>query len=99
MTIQFQCETLFSRFQNPSDEGHSRRKLQVRFDPLLGISSRIAEGVKLQTRCDAALVSFRTPDANCPFCADRIGKVTPRIAAEISQAGRLRVGDPVEILE
>ena len=95
MAIQFRCETLFSRFQNPSDEGHSQRKLQVRFDPLLGISSRIAEGVKLQTRCEPALVPFRAPDPNCPFCADRIGKVTPRIAAEITQAGRIRVGETV----
>ena len=95
MTIQFRCETLFSRFQNPSDEGHSRRKLQVRFDPLLATSSRIAEGVKLQTRSDAALVPFRAPDANCPFCADRIGEVTPRIAAEITRAGRIRVGETV----
>ena len=95
MTIQFRCETLFSRFQNSSDEGHARRKLQVRFDPLLGISSRIAEGVKLQTRSEAALDPFRAPDANCPFCADRIGKVTPRIAAEITQAGRIRVGETV----
>jgi UDPglucose--hexose-1-phosphate uridylyltransferase len=95
MTIQFRCETLFSRFQNPSDEGHSRRKLQVRFDPLLGISSRIAEGVKLQTRSDAALVPFRTPDANCPFCAERIDNATPRIAAEITRAGRIRVGETV----
>lgn len=95
MTIQFRCETLFSRFQNPSDEGHSRRKLQVRFDPLLGISSRIAEGVKLQTRSDATLAPFRTPDANCPFCAERIDNVTPRIAAEITPAGRIRVGETV----
>src|SRR5271165_2820132 len=64
MTIQFRCETLFSRSQNSSDEGHARRKLQVRFNPLLGISSRIAEGVKLQTRSEAALDPFRAPDRN-----------------------------------
>lgn len=95
MPIQFRCETLFSRFQNPSDEGHARRKLQVRFDPLLGSSSRIAEGVKLQTGSEAALDPFRAPDANCPFCPGRIDKVTPRIAAEITQAGRIRVGESV----
>ena len=72
MPIQFRCETLFSHFQNPSDEGHARRKLQVRFDPLLGASSRIAEGVKLQTGSEAALDPFRAPDANCPFCAGRL---------------------------
>ena len=84
-----------SRFQNPGDEGYSARKLQVRFDPLLGNSTRIAEGVKLQKSADAALASFRAPDPNCPFCAERIDKVTPRIATEITSAGRIRVGETV----
>lgn len=95
MAIQFRCESLLSRFQNPGDEAYSERNLQVRFDPLLGTSARIAEGVKLQTSVDAALVSFRAPDPNCPFCAERIDKVTPRIAKEITPAGRIRVGDTV----
>ena len=95
MAIQFRCESLVSRFQNPGDEAHSERKLQVRFDPLLGTSARIAEGVKLQTSVDAALVSFQTPDPNCPFCAERIDKVTPRIAPEITPAGRIKLGDTV----
>jgi len=95
MAIEFRCERLVSRFQNPGDEGYSERKLQVRFDPLLGTSSRIAEGVKLQTSDDAALVSFRAPDPNCPFCAARIDKVTPCIATEIMPVGRIRVGDTV----
>src|SRR5271169_6428057 len=95
MAIQFRSESLSSRFQNPGDEAYSERKLQVRFDPLLGISARIAEGVKLQTRDDAALISFRAPDPNCPFCAERIYKITPRIATEITPGGRIRVGDTV----
>jgi galactose-1-phosphate uridylyltransferase len=95
MAIQFRCKSLLSRFQNPGDEAYSERKLQVRFDPLLGTSARIAEGVKLQTSADAALVSFRAPDPNCPFCAERIDKVTPRIAKEITPTGRIRVGDTV----
>ena len=40
------------RFQNPGDEAYSERKLQVRFDPLIGTSARITEGVKLQTSVD-----------------------------------------------
>jgi galactose-1-phosphate uridylyltransferase len=95
MAIQFRWERLSSRFQNPGDEAYSERKLQVRFDPLLGSSARIAEGVKLPTGVDAALVSFRAPDPNCPFCAELIDKVTPRIATEITPAGRIRVGDTV----
>jgi len=95
MAIQFRCESLLSRFQNPGDEAYSERRLQVRLDPLLGTSSRIAEGVKLQTSNDAALASFRAPDPNCPFCAQRIDKVTPRIATEITPAGRIRVGETV----
>ena len=52
---------VLSTVEISSDEGHARRKLQVRFDPLLGTSSRIAEGVKLQTRSEAALDPFRVP--------------------------------------
>ena len=95
MAIQFRYESLLSRFQNPGDEAYSERMLQVRFDPLLGTSARIAEGVKLQTGADAALDSFRAPDPNCPFCAERIDKVTPRIAPEITPVGRIRVGETV----
>ncbi len=95
MAIQFRRESLSSRFQNPGDEAYSERKLQVRFDPLLGTSARIAEGVKLQTSAEAALASFREPDPNCPFCAERIDKVTPRRVANITPTGRIRVGDTV----
>lgn len=95
MAIQFRCENLLSRFLNPDGEAYSERKLQVRLDPLLGNSARIAEGVRLQTSAEVALISIRAPDPNCPFCAERIDKVTPRIATEITPAGRIRVGDTV----
>ncbi len=95
MAIQFRHESLLSRYQNPGNEGYLERELQVRFDPLLGFSARIAEGVKLQASVDSALVSFRAPDPNCPFCAERIEKATPRIAPEITPAGRIRLGDTV----
>ena len=95
MAIQFRCESLSSRFQNPSDGAYLERKVQVRFDPLLGTSARIVEGVKLQTSTEAALASFRAPDPNCPFCAGRIDQVTPHIAANVVPAGRIRVGETV----
>jgi len=95
MAIKFRCETLLSRFQNPGDDAHSGRKLEVRFDPLLGYSARIAEGVKLSTRSEDALAAFRAPAANCPFCAEQIENVTPRIAAHITPMGRIRVGETV----
>ena len=95
MAVQFRRESLSSRFQNPSGETHSERKLQVRFDPLLGISSRIAEGVKLQTRVAGAHSAFQAPDPHCPFCADRIHRLTPRFTKEITPTGRIQVGDTV----
>ena len=51
--------------------------------------------MRLQTSDADALVSFRAPDPNCPFCAERIDQVTPRIATEITPAGRIRVGETV----
>ena len=95
MAIPFRCESRSSRLQNPSGDGHSERKLQVRFDPLLGNSSRIAQGVKLQTRTAGAHSAFQAPDPGCPFCADRIYERTPRFSKEITPAGRIQVGDAV----
>jgi len=95
MAIEFQCKSFFSRFRKPGGEEYEERKLQIRFDPLLGTSSRIAEGVRLQTRSDVALASFQAPDPNCPFCADRIHKLTPRFAEEITPSGRIQIGDTV----
>jgi len=93
--IQFRSEKLEARFMTPDGSQTNVRSVEVRFDPLLGTTSRIAEGVRLQTADAEAVKKFRLPDASCPFCAERIGQVTPCIDPKVSAERRIRVGETV----
>ncbi len=95
MPIQFRSEKLEARFVTPDGSQTKTRLVEVRFDPLLGTTSRIAEGVKLQTADAEAVKKFQLPDASCPFCADRIEQVTPCIDPKVSTEHRIRVGETV----
>ncbi len=95
MPIRFRSQKLEARSATPDGSQTSVRSLEVRFDPLLGTTSRIAEGVKLQTADAAALRRFQLPDASCPFCAERVGQVTPCIDPKVSAEPRICVGETV----
>ncbi len=92
--IRFHSEQITARFLSP-DGSEMRKSLEVRFDPLLGTSSRIAEGVVLSKADEGALAPLQAPNANCPFCPDRIGKVTPKVLEPIHHGGRLERGESV----
>ena len=64
----------------------------MRFDPLLGSSSRIVEGVRLQSGDPAALDVLKDSSV-CPFCPPRLEQLTPQIPPEISAEPRIIVGD------
>jgi UDPglucose--hexose-1-phosphate uridylyltransferase len=93
--IQFRSQKLEAQFVTPDGLHTSVRSLEVRFDPLLGTTSRIAEGVQLQTADAAALEKFHVPDASCPFCPERIGRVTPCMDPKVTAERRIRVGETV----
>lgn len=95
MPIQFHCEKLTARFLAPDGSQPMERTVEVRYDPLLGTTARIAEGVKLQTADAAALVRFQSPDASCPFCPPRISQVTPWIDPKVSGEPRIQAGETV----
>ncbi len=95
MPIRFRSQKLEARSATPDGSQTSVRSVEVRFDPLLGTTSRIAEGVKLQTSDAAALERFQVPDSSCPFCAGLVGQVTPRIDPRVSDEPRIRVGETV----
>jgi len=95
MSIEFRRELLSARFESADGTQVLRRSTEVRFDPLLGTTARIAEGVKLQTADPAALISFQQPDRSCPFCPERLAEATPKITPEICPEGRIRVGETV----
>ena len=95
MPIRFHSEKLEARSATPGGSQTNVRSVEVRFDPLLGTTSRIAEGVKLQTADAAALERFQLPDASCPFCVERVAQVTPCIDPKVSQEPRIRAGETV----
>lgn len=92
--IQFQLEQVTARFLSP-DGSEVMKSLEVRFDPLLGTSSRIAEGVVLSKADEDALAPLQAPNSNCPFCPDRLSRVTPKVLEAIHLGGRLEQGESV----
>ena len=92
--IQLQSEQITAKFLSP-DGTEAMKSLEVRFDPLLGTSSRIADGVVLSKADEGALAPLQTPQSGCPFCPDRISRVTPKMLEPIHPAGRLQRGESV----
>jgi len=92
--IQFRSEQITARFLAP-DGVEVTKSLDVRFDPLLGTSSRIAEGVVLSKADEGALAPLRAPNLSCPFCPDRIRSVTPKVLEPIHYGGHLERGESV----
>jgi galactose-1-phosphate uridylyltransferase len=95
MPIEFRRESVVSQFRSPDGTQVVQRRAEVRFDPLLGTSARIAEGVKLQTADPISLEQFQRPDPGCPFCPERVEQVTPQILPDICREGRIRVGQTI----
>jgi len=92
--IRFRSEQIAARFLSP-DGSEMTKSLEVRFDPLLGTSSRIAEGVVLSKADEGALAPLQAPNPNCPFCPDRLSRVTPKVLEAIHPGGRLERGESV----
>ncbi len=90
--LRFHSERIAARFLAP-DGSEMTKSLEVRFDPLLGTSSRIAEGVVLSKADYSTLSPLQTPSATCPFCPERVGKVTPKVLPGIDAGGRLERGE------
>ena len=94
MAIEFRREVLVARYRRP-DGTAKERQAEIRFDPLLGTSSRIAPGVTLPKADAAAAAAFQSADPSCPFCPPRLEQVTPLVLPEISAEGRMRSGETV----
>jgi UDPglucose--hexose-1-phosphate uridylyltransferase len=95
VSIRFRAEELQAESLSPDGSRTNRRSVEVRFDPLLGTTSRLADGVELQTADGLALERFQGQDASCPFCSERVDQVTLKIDARLTEEGRIRVGDTV----
>jgi UDPglucose--hexose-1-phosphate uridylyltransferase len=95
MSIDFKCERLVARSCSSDGSEEIERQLEIRFDPLLGVSARIAQGVSLPKAEPSALALFQAPDPKCPFCPQRLSEVTPRILPTICAEGRIPQGETI----
>jgi len=93
--IDFHSELLIARVRSSDGSEEVERKLEVRFDPLLGMTARIAQGVSLATAEPSALAFFQAADPKCPFCQPRLPELTPRILPTICADGRIRQGETI----
>jgi galactose-1-phosphate uridylyltransferase len=75
-----------------ADGAEVESRIEVRFDPLTGHSSRILPDRGLMPPNDFDLESFaRESQPTCPFCPERIGRLTPRLP----DGGRITRGEAV----
>jgi galactose-1-phosphate uridylyltransferase len=75
----------------------SRRAIpsEIRFDPLTGRSARICHFMKLEWQKPDFEAMVAGTEAYCPFCPDKVLKVTPCFPEELLPEGRLVKDDMV----
>jgi galactose-1-phosphate uridylyltransferase len=73
-----------------------RAEIDVRTDPLTGHTSRIVPTRGLMPPTDFDLEAFaRESRDGCPFCPDRIDRLTPKLPPTIDPEGRIVQGEAV----
>lgn len=94
--MKLRRELLTAEMIDPGTGQPVRTTIEVRFDPLTGHSSRILPERGLMPANDFDLEAFaRESQPRCPFCPDRIDRLTPRLAARIHPDGRIVCGEAV----
>jgi len=87
---------LTAEMLDPATGNPIRTEIDVRVDPLTGHSSRIVPNRGLMPPNDFDLETFaRESQPNCPFCSDRLERLTPRLPAAIATEGRIARGEAV----
>src|SRR6202046_1299317 len=94
--MDFRCEPLTAEMIDPGTGEAVHATIEVRFDPLTGHSSRILPDRGLMPPSDFDLAEFAEQTRpGCPFCPDRIGRLTPKLPPEIHPEGRIVRGEAV----
>jgi len=89
-------ELLTAEMIEPGTGAPVRTTIEVRIDPLTGHSSRILPERGLMPASDFDLEAFaRENQPSCPFCPERIDRLTPRLPARIHPDGRIVCGEAV----
>ena len=89
--------TLLTAEMVAPDSGEiTRTPIEVRVDPLTGHTSRILPNRGLMPANDFDLEAFaRDSRPRCPFCPERIERLTPRLPPAIDPDGRIIHGEAV----
>ena len=96
MPIRFERREKIARYLDPrTNFQETTIACEMRRDPLTGRSGRVAHGLGFHiSPLDVApLVAASQP--SCPFCPDRLFKVTPKFPVQIVPGGRLQRGEAV----
>jgi len=82
--------------KNPrTDFAEERIESEIRIDPLTGRTARICHFMKLQwEKPDLAAFAAGT-ESWCPFCGEKVLRLTPCFPADLIAEGRLRQDDMV----
>ncbi|MBV9311703.1 MAG: hypothetical protein JOZ73_12785 [Solirubrobacterales bacterium] len=89
-------ELLTAEMLAPGTGERIRQTIEVRVDPLTGLTSRILPERGLMPPNDFDLAAFaRDNQPQCPFCEDRLDSMTPRIPPQLAQDGRFECGEAV----
>jgi galactose-1-phosphate uridylyltransferase len=79
------------------DGAFVRVDLAYRIDPLMGTSTRIISGSKLNPTERTDLTTLTNGGGFCPFCLENVDNVTAPFPSEIVPEGRVRVGSAVVV--
>jgi UDPglucose--hexose-1-phosphate uridylyltransferase len=94
--MELRRELLTAEMLDPGTGEPVRAAVEVRFDPLTGHSSRILPPRGLMPASDFDLEAFaRRSQPSCPFCPDRLDRLTPKLPREIHPDGRIVRGEAV----
>jgi UDPglucose--hexose-1-phosphate uridylyltransferase len=92
--MELRRELLTAEMLEPGTGRLVRTAIEVRVDPLTGHTSRIVPPRGLMPASDFDLAAFaRETQPQCPFCPDRIDRLTPRLPASIHPDGRIARGE------
>ena len=94
--MELSRELLTAEMIDPGTGETVRTAVEVRLDPLTGHSSRILPERGLMPGIDFDLAALaRQTEPGCPFCPDRLERLTPMLTAAIAPEGRITRGEAV----
>jgi galactose-1-phosphate uridylyltransferase len=94
--LELRRERLTAEMIDPGTGEPVRTRIEVRLDPLTGHSSRILPERGLMPPSDFDLEAYaQQTQPGCPFCPDRLDRLTPRLTGRIHPGGRITRGAAV----